>query len=73
MGLFCINGCVREDFGSSIERYITKYFTKNIFDPLEMNETKFTVPLDSEHRLMTTYEFDQENSQLHGQKLNHKK
>ena len=42
---------------------------KNIFDPLEMNETKFTVPLDSEHRLMTTYEFDQENSKLHGQKI----
>ena len=42
---------------------------KNIFDPLEMNETKFIVPLDSEHRLMTTYEFDQENSKLHGQKI----
>ena len=42
---------------------------KNIFDPLEMNETKFTVPLNSEHRLMTTYEFDQENSKLHGQKI----
>ena len=42
---------------------------KNIFDPLEMNETKFTIPADSEHRLMQTYEFDQENSKLHGQKI----
>ncbi len=42
---------------------------KNIFDPLEMNETKFTISMDSEHRLMTTYEFDQENSKLHGQKI----
>ena len=42
---------------------------KNIFDPLDMNETKFTVPLDSEHRLMQTYEFDQENSKLQGQKI----
>ena len=42
---------------------------KNIFDPLEMHETKFTVPLDSEHRLMQTYEFDQENSKLQGQKI----
>ena len=42
---------------------------KNIFDPLEMHETKFTVPLDSEYRLMQTYEFDQENSKLQGQKI----
>ena len=42
---------------------------KNIFDPLEMNETKFTVPLDSENRLMKTYEYDQVNSKLHGQKI----
>ena len=58
--------------------YLTSfnYFTgseirreKNIFDPLDMNETKFTVPFNSEHRLMTTYEFDQENSKLHGQKI----
>ena len=42
---------------------------KNIFDPLEMNETKFTIPADSEHRLMQTYEFDQENSKLNGQKI----
>ena len=42
---------------------------KNIFDPLEMNETKFTVPLDSENRLMKTYEYDQVNSKLHCQKI----
>ena len=42
---------------------------KNIFDPLEMHETKFTVPLDSEYRLMHTYEFDQENSKLQCQKI----
>ena len=42
---------------------------KNIFDPLEMNETKFTVNLNSEHRLMQTYEFDQGNSKLHEQKI----
>ncbi len=42
---------------------------KNIFDPLEMNETKFTVNLNSEHRLMQTYEFDQKNSKLHEQKI----
>ena len=42
---------------------------KNIFDPLDMNETKFTVPLDSENRLMKTYEYDQINSKLHGQKI----
>ena len=42
---------------------------KNIFDPLGMNETKFTVPLDSENRLMKTYEYDQVNSKLHGQKI----
>ena len=42
---------------------------KNIFDPLEMNETKFTISMDSEYRLMQTYEFDQENSKLHGQKI----
>ena len=42
---------------------------KNIFDPLEMTETKYTVPLDSEHRLMKTYEYDQENSKLHEQKI----
>ena len=40
---------------------------KNIFDPLEMNETKFTIPLDSEHRVMKTYEYDQINSKLHEQ------
>ena len=32
-------------------------------------ETKFTVPLDSENRLMKTYEYDQVNSKLHGQKI----
>ena len=42
---------------------------KNIFDPLEMTETKFTVPVDSEYRLMQTYEFDKVNSKLHGQKI----
>ena len=42
---------------------------KNIFDPLDMNETKFTVPLDSENRLMQTYEYDQVNSKLHSQKI----
>ena len=41
---------------------------KNIFDPLSMNETKFTIPMDSENRLMQTYEFDQVNSKLHGLK-----
>ena len=34
-----------------------------------MNETKFTISMDSEHRLMQTYEFDQENSKLQGQKI----
>ena len=40
---------------------------KNIFDPLEMNETKFTIPLDSEYRVMKTYEYDQINSKLQEQ------
>ena len=40
---------------------------KNIFDPLEMNETKFTIPLDSEYRVMKTYEYDQFNSKLQEQ------
>ena len=31
---------------------------KNIFNPLEMNETKFTIPLDAEDRVMQTYEYD---------------
>ena len=43
----------------TLQNILQKYF-----DPLEMNETKFTVPLNSEHRLMTTYEFDQENSKI---------
>ena len=37
---------------------------KNIFDPLEMEETKFTIPFDSESRLMQTYEYDQINDKL---------
>jgi len=37
---------------------------KNIFDPLEMNETNFTIPFDSENRLMQTYEYDQINDKL---------
>ena len=37
---------------------------KNIFDPLEMGETKFTIPFDSESRLMQTYEYDQINNKL---------
>ena len=37
---------------------------KNIFDPLEMGETKFTIPFDSESRLMQTYEYDQINDKL---------
>ena len=37
---------------------------KNIFDPLEMNETKFTIPYDSESRLMQTYEYNQINDEL---------
>ena len=40
---------------------------KNIFDPLEMHETKFTIPVDSEYRVMQTYEYDQINSKLHRQ------
>ena len=31
---------------------------QNIFNPLEMNETKFTIPLDAEERVMQTYEYD---------------
>ena len=41
---------------------------KNIFDPLEMEETKFTIPFDSEARLMQTYEYDQINNRLKGLK-----
>ncbi len=41
---------------------------KNIFDPLEMYETKFTIPVDSEFRVMKTYEYDQVNFKLNGQK-----
>tara|TARA_B100001094_G_scaffold195848_1_gene189791 strand:- start:175 stop:1365 length:1191 start_codon:yes stop_codon:yes gene_type:complete len=37
---------------------------KNIFDPLEMEETKFTIPFDSESRLMQTYEYNQVNDKL---------
>lgn len=37
---------------------------KNIFDPLEMEETKFTIPFDSESRLMQTYEYNQINDKL---------
>tara|TARA_X000000368_G_scaffold30754_1_gene22901 strand:+ start:671 stop:1861 length:1191 start_codon:yes stop_codon:yes gene_type:complete len=37
---------------------------KNIFDPLEMNETNFTIPFDSENRLMQTYEYNQINDKL---------
>ena len=33
-----------------------------------MNETKFTIPLDSEYRVMKTYEYDQINSKLQEQK-----
>lgn len=31
---------------------------QNIFNPLEMSETKFTIPLDAEDRVMQTYEYD---------------
>ena len=31
---------------------------KNIFDPLEMNDTGFMIPKDKQNRLMETYEFD---------------
>ena len=31
---------------------------QNIFNPLEMQETKFTIPLDAEDRVMQTYEYD---------------
>ncbi|MDC6447964.1 serine hydrolase [Alphaproteobacteria bacterium] len=31
---------------------------KNIFNPLEMHETKFTIPFDAEERVMQTYEYD---------------
>ena len=41
---------------------------KNIFDPLEMHETKFTIPFDAEQRVMKTYEYDQVNSKLAAQK-----
>ena len=37
---------------------------KNIFDPLEMEETKFTIPFDSKSRLMQTYEYNQINDKL---------
>ena len=37
---------------------------KNIFDPLGMNETNFTIPFDSENRLMQTYEYNQINDKL---------
>ena len=37
---------------------------KNIFDPLVMNETNFTIPFDSENRLMQTYEYNQINDKL---------
>ncbi len=42
---------------------------KNIFDPLEMHETKFTIPFEAEHRVMKTYEYDQINSKLVKQKI----
>ena len=37
---------------------------KNIFNPLGMNETKFTIPFDAENRVMQTYEFDPIKLQL---------
>ncbi|MBD1148036.1 beta-lactamase family protein [Pelagibacterales bacterium SAG-MED31] len=42
---------------------------RNIFNPLEMHETKFTIPMDAERRVMKTYEYDQVNSKLHEQKI----
>ncbi len=48
-----------------LEDSLQNILQKNIFDPLEMHETKFTIPLDAEHRVMKTYEYDQVNSQLH--------
>ena len=38
---------------------------KKIFDPLEMNDTAFTVDSKNHYRLMTHYEFDPINKRLH--------
>ena len=38
---------------------------KRIFDPLEMNDTGFTVATKNHDRLMTHYEFDPVNKKLH--------
>ncbi len=50
-----------------MDKSLQNILQESIFDPLEMNETKFTIPLDSEHRVMKTYEYDQINSKLHEQ------
>ena len=46
---------------------------KNIFNPLEMHETKFTIPFASETRVMQSYEYDQLNNRLNGLKIDPQK
>ena len=37
---------------------------KEIFDPLEMYDTAFNVPLENQHKVMTSYEFDPVKNKL---------